>query len=106
MEPTTFVFTSRDVARYLSMPACIDAVESAFLLLGRGQAEPPGTVGLHTPGGGVHIQAAILDLGRRYFAVKSNGNFPSNPSKNGLPTIQGLLMLCDAADGRVLAVMD
>jgi len=37
--------------------------------------------------------------------VKLNGNFPDNP-RSGLPTIQGVLLLCDGADGSVLAVMD
>lgn len=102
----TLVLTAQDVARLLPMTVCVDAVERAFKQLGEGNAEPPVTVAIHSGGGGFHVKAAVLDLGRRYFAVKSNGNFPANHTLHGLPTIQGLVMLCDADDGRVLAVID
>jgi hypothetical protein len=103
----TLVLTGRDVAELLPMRACIEAVERAFRLLGRGEAAPPATLSVHAAGGGFHVKAGILDVeGRDYFAVKSNGNFPGNAARAGLPTIQGLVLLCDAADGRVLAVMD
>src|SRR5207237_560642 len=41
-----------------------------------------------------------------YVAVKLNGNFPGNPQRHGLPTIQGVVLLCDATDGSLLAVID
>jgi len=47
-----------------------------------------------------------MDLDRTFYAVKVNANFPSNPSKRGLPTIQGVLALYDASNGAPLAVMD
>lgn len=103
----TLLLTRSDIAATLSMQDCIDAVESAFRALGRGEAEPPQTMGVHVANGGFHVKAGILRFGdRQFFACKTNGNFPANPRANGLPTIQGLLMLCDADDGRVLAVMD
>ena len=36
-------------------------------------------------------------LDRAYVAVKLNGNFPGNPQRSGLPTIQGVVVLvrCD-----------
>jgi ornithine cyclodeaminase/alanine dehydrogenase-like protein (mu-crystallin family) len=58
------------------------------------------------PGGGFHIKAAGLRLGRLYFAAKTNANFSDNPRRHGLPAIQGVIALCDAEDGRPLAVMD
>jgi len=45
-------------------------------------------------------------LERPYFAAKVNANFPHNGARHGLPTIQGALILSDAADGQPLAVMD
>ncbi|HEU0301688.1 MAG TPA: hypothetical protein VFR37_19705, partial [Longimicrobium sp.] len=102
----TLLLTRGDVARLLPMSRCIDAVEDAFRLLGEGKAQPPATLAVHVDGGGFHTKAGLLDRGGRpYFAVKTNGNFPGNGGR-GLPTIQGLLMLCDGSDGRVLAVMD
>src|SRR4029078_4474452 len=41
-----------------------------------------------------------------YFAAKLNANFPQNGPRFGLPTIRGVLALCDAQDGEPLAVRD
>ena len=38
--------------------------------------------------------------------VKLNANFPANPQRFGLPTIQGVLVLFDGTSGRPLAVLD
>lgn len=100
------VLSADDIRRWLTMEACISAVEEGFRLLGLGQADPPVTAGIHVPGGGFHIKAGVLDLGRKYCAVKTNGNFPDNPRQHGLPTIQGVLLLCDGAKGSPLAIMD
>ena len=97
---------SRDVRGLLSIEDCIPAVEEAFRLYGEGRAQAPGVLGMHVDGGGFHIKAGLLDLTRRYFAAKVNGNFPGNPSRFGLPTIQGVIVLCDAEQGTPLAVMD
>jgi ornithine cyclodeaminase/alanine dehydrogenase-like protein (mu-crystallin family) len=100
----TLLLTRTDVAGLLPMADCIAAVEAAF----RAQADavvPPSVLGLHLPGGGLHIKAAGLAGARPYVAVKINANFPANP-RNGLPTIQGLIALFDGGDGRVLALMD
>jgi ornithine cyclodeaminase/alanine dehydrogenase-like protein (mu-crystallin family) len=35
-----------------------------------------------------------------------NGNFPENGTRFGLPTIQGVIVLCDAEKGCPLAIMD
>jgi alanine dehydrogenase len=60
-----------------------------------------------TPDGGFHIKTAGLRLaGGSYFAAKVNANFPLNHERFGLPTIQGVVVLCDAERGRPLAVMD
>jgi ornithine cyclodeaminase/alanine dehydrogenase-like protein (mu-crystallin family) len=61
---------------------------------------------MHVSGGGFHVKAGMLDLGRQYFAAKVNGNFPENRARFGLPTIQGVIVLCDAEKGNPLAVMD
>jgi ornithine cyclodeaminase/alanine dehydrogenase-like protein (mu-crystallin family) len=96
----------RDVAALLDLDTCISAVEQAFRLHGLAQAAAPGVVSVPVPGGGFHVKAGMLDLGARYFAAKTNANFPENPARHGLPTIQGLIVLCDAERGTPLAVMD
>ena len=95
-----------DVQRLLTPDACIAAVEQAFRLHALGQVPPPGILAMHAGGGSFHLKAALLTAERAYFATKLNGNFPENGARNGLPTIQGVLVLCDASTGAALAVMD
>ncbi len=102
----TRILTRRDVQALLGWDECIAAVEGAFRLHAEGRSLPPGVLGVRAPEGGFHIKAAGLDLGRLYFAAKTNANFPDNPRRHGLPAIQGVIVLCDATDGRPLAVMD
>jgi alanine dehydrogenase len=104
--PETLFVSPREVRDLLTMDECIVAVESAFRLYGEGRAVRPGVVGIHTSDGGFHVKAGLLDLGRTYFAAKVNGNFPKNPARFGLPTIQGVIVLCDAERGCPLAIMD
>src|SRR5204863_7570503 len=35
-----------------------------------------------------------------------NANFPSNSKQYGLPTIQGVTVVCDGVNGRLLSLMD
>jgi alanine dehydrogenase len=100
------LLTSREIQSLLTLDECIDAVEHAFRMYGEGNAVPPGVLGVHAKGGGFHIKAGLLNLSRSYFAAKVNGNFPENNSRLGLPTIQGVIVLCDAGNGTPLAVMD
>ena len=98
------LLTRSDVAALLDLDACISAVEAAFRLHGAGEAHT-GVLGVHVPGGGFHIKAGTLHLGRHYFAAKTNANFPDNPAR-GLPTIQGVIVLADADVGTPLAILD
>jgi ornithine cyclodeaminase/alanine dehydrogenase-like protein (mu-crystallin family) len=102
----TLILTRRDVAALLSLEECIAAVERAFRLHGEGAAALPGILGIHARDGGFHIKAGILEAGRSYFAAKTNANFPQNPRRFSLPTIQGIVLVCDAENGVPLAVMD
>jgi ornithine cyclodeaminase/alanine dehydrogenase-like protein (mu-crystallin family) len=71
-----------------------------------GASVPPGVLGAHVAGGGFHTKTAGLLGEARVFAAKVNANFPGNPATRGLPTIQGVVLLFDAGDGRPLAIMD
>ena len=94
----TLLLTRRDVADLLTIDDCISAVENAFRLLGRGEVPRPAIAGVHGNGGAFHIKAAIA--GDR-FAAKMNSNF-----FEAKPRIKGVIIVCDANDGSVLAVMD
>src|SRR5687767_6239913 len=106
MNEGVLVLSQRAIAGLAGPVDYIRAVEAAFLALATGEVEsmPVG----HVPGtnGGFHIKAAVSHGERSLVVIKVNGNFPGNPVLNGLPTIQGALLLSDADDGRLLAVMD
>ena len=100
------ILSRREVMELLTLDSCIEAVERAFRLHAEQQTFGPGVLGLPTEDGGFHIKAAGLRGDRNYFAAKTNGNFPNNARRFGLPTIQGTVVLADASNGIPLAVMD
>jgi ornithine cyclodeaminase/alanine dehydrogenase-like protein (mu-crystallin family) len=100
------VLTRSDVLALLTLPECIDAVERAFRLHAEGRTLGPGVLGVPAREGGFHIKAAGILGPREYFAAKTNANFPDNPRRFGLPTIQGTVVLADASNGALLAVME
>ena len=103
MTPSTLVLTRSDVVRLLRLTDCIEAVERVFRSQAEGEVQPPGVMGFHSAEGGFHIKTA--EYGRQV-ATKINANFPGNPAKHGLPTIQGVVALFDATQGTLLALMD
>ena len=102
----TLLLSRSDVERLLTPDECIAAVEDAFRQHALGRAPSPGILGLHADDGSFHIKAALLTLDQPYFAAKTNANFPHNGMRHGLPTIQGIVVLCEAVTGQPLAVMD
>lgn len=100
------VLSRGDVLDLLTLPDCIAAVEAAFRLHAEGRTLGPGVLGVPAPGGGFHIKAAGLIGRRSYFAAKTNANFPENPTRFGLPTIQGTIVLADAGTGMPLAIIE
>ena len=107
MNPASIVFLSADdVRRLLTLEECTAAVELAFRLHGEEKTAPPAVLGVHLANGGFHVKAGVLPLSTSYFAAKVNANFPENPLRFGLPTIQGLIVLSDAVNGRPLAVLE
>ena len=95
-----------EVARLLTLAECMAAIEAAFASEAAGGILGPAVLGINAPGGGLHVKAAGLVGPHSYFAAKVNANFPGNPQTNGLPAIQGAVVLCDAVDGRLLAIID
>jgi alanine dehydrogenase len=103
---TILILSRRDVMDLLTLRDCIDAVERAFRLHVEGRSLGPGVLAVHAADGGFHIKAAGLIGDRSYFAAKTNANFPDNPQRFGLPTIQGTVVLADASTGQPLAIME
>ncbi len=103
---STLLLRREEVAGLLSLEACIAAVEEAFRLYAAGRSLPPGVLSVPARDGWFHVKAAGLELGRTYFAAKTNGNFTHNPERYGMPAIQGIIALFDGENGSPLALMD
>lgn len=99
---STLLLSRSEIERLLPLAECIEAVQEGFVALARGELHGPVVTGLHTSGGGFHFKGAGL---HGYVAGKLNANFPGNPAR-GRPTIQGLVLLCDAEQGEPLGVFD
>ena len=102
----TLLLTRRDVANLLTITECMVAVENALGLHANGKMMPPKVSGIHVDDGGFHIKAGVLTSDKIYFAAKTNANFPNNSIQHGLPTIQGVIVVCDGRNGRLLSLMD
>lgn len=103
---TLLVLAREELARLLTIDDHIAAAETAFRLLGEGKADLPPPLHIGADGGAFHAKGGALPLARRYVAIKVNGNFPGNPERFGLPTIQGAILLLDGERGSPLALMD
>jgi ornithine cyclodeaminase/alanine dehydrogenase-like protein (mu-crystallin family) len=106
MRPETLLLRRSDVEKLLSLEQCIDAVEEVFRLQGQGKVPVPGILGVKGTNGGLHVKAGLLPHGKNYIVAKLNTNFPNNRARSDLPTIQGLIVICDADNGFPLAVFD
>jgi ornithine cyclodeaminase/alanine dehydrogenase-like protein (mu-crystallin family) len=106
--PTELIVLSRrDVAQLMDYADYVDAVEAALRAAVEGNALAPPAAAFHLPGGSFHAKAAALMAAEpAVMAIKLNGNFPGNPAAHGLPTVQGIIYLADASNGRPLALMD
>jgi ornithine cyclodeaminase/alanine dehydrogenase-like protein (mu-crystallin family) len=102
----TLILSRRDVASLLTVEECMTSVEAAFKLFAEGKTLAPKVLGIHAPTGGLHIKAGIMNLNSNYIVAKMNSNFPENPIKQSLPTIQGAIAVFNADNGALLALMD
>jgi len=102
----TLILSRRDVRGLMDPAAWLQAVDDGFKAAWEGRASSPSPMAIEGSGGTFHAKGASLSLDGSFVALKLNGNFPGNPDKLGLPTIQGAILLCDGANGSLLAVMD
>jgi ornithine cyclodeaminase/alanine dehydrogenase-like protein (mu-crystallin family) len=97
------VFRATDVERAVSPHEAYDAVRSAFEAHARGTWSMPSKVYVtNYPAGDFRAMPAIGD---GHALLKWVTSFPGNP-RRGLPTVTGLVLLSNAEDGRLLAVLD
>ena len=104
--PGTLFLSRSEIASQIDLDDVIREVERAFGMHAEGVIPAPGILGCPVEAGGFHIKSAWVPGKDPRFAVKANANFPGNRERSGLPTIQGVIALFDAATGAPLAVMD
>jgi ornithine cyclodeaminase/alanine dehydrogenase-like protein (mu-crystallin family) len=104
----TLILSRADIGAAMTLADYRESAEEAFLALATGRGLSPAPLHIPAEGGGFHGKGARLGAadGSSYVALKLNGNFPGNRQRSGLPTIQGAVLLADASNGRLLAVMD
>ena len=97
------VFRAADVEQAVSPHEAYDAVRAAFVAHAQGSWSMPSKVYVtNYPAGDFRAMPA---LGDGHALLKWVTSFPGNPVR-GLPTVTGLVLLSDAEDGRLLAVLD
>jgi alanine dehydrogenase len=104
--PDILLLSGRDLKRLLQPQIVIGALRSAYAALADNPADQGRSVGFLVDGGSIHVKSGLLPGSRLAFASKVNVNLPDNAKLQGLPTIQGVVVVSDAKDGRPLAIMD
>jgi ornithine cyclodeaminase/alanine dehydrogenase-like protein (mu-crystallin family) len=97
------MFAARHVEAAVSPERAVEAVRDAFIAYARGEWSMPPKV--YVPAYPAGDFRAMPALGAGYAALKWVTSFPGNPSR-GLPTVAGLVLLSDASDGSLVAVLD
>lgn len=104
--PASLILSRSEIVSLMRRADWLAAAEAGFQAAGEKRVEAPPPLAIHGANGAFHAKAAGLRGERHFVALKLNGNFPGNPDRLGLPTIQGAILLCDGASGAVLAIMD
>ena len=87
----------------MSPERAVEAVRAAFVAYARGEWTMPPKV--YVPAYPAGDFRAMPALGGGHAALKWVTSFPGNPAR-GLPTVIGVVLLSDAEDGRLVAVLD
>ena len=100
--------TRSDVEELLDMPTAIEAVAEAFRLIYRGEAELPvrSNIPVDPHDGSLMTMPAYLGGELDALGAKLISFYGTNPTRRGLPAIQGNVVLFDGRDGALLALMD
>ncbi len=97
------VFDGRHVEEAVSPERAVEAVRAAFIAYARGEwTMPPKVYVTNYPAGDFRAMPA---LGAGHALLKWVTSFPGNPQR-GLPTVTGVVLLSDAENGQLRAVLD
>jgi alanine dehydrogenase len=95
--------SARHVEAAVSSQEAVEAVREAFIEYARGEWSMPPKV--YVPAYPAGDFRAMPALGAGHAALKWVTSFPGNPER-GLPTVTGLVLLSDASNGMLRAVLD
>lgn len=100
--------TRNDVEKLLDMPSAIEAVGQAFQLIYEGEAELPvrANISVSRHEGSLMSMPAYLGGEMDALGAKLISFYGTNPTRRGLPAIQGNVVLFDGRTGALLALMD
>ena len=97
------LFTAQHVYDAVPAERAVDAVRDAFVAYARGEwTMPPKVYVTNYPAGDFRAMPA---LGAGHALLKWVTSFPGNPQQ-GLPTVSGVVLLSDAENGQLRAVLD
>jgi alanine dehydrogenase len=96
-------FNGDSVRTAVSPERALDAVRDAFIAYARGEWTMPSKV--YVPAYPEGDFRAMPALGAGHALLKWVTSFPGNPA-HGLPTVSGLVLLSDASNGTLKAVLD
>jgi alanine dehydrogenase len=97
------LFRAPDVEAAVSAERAVEAVRDAFLAYHRGEWTMPPKV--YVPAYPAGDFRAMPALGAGHASLKWVTSYPGNPAR-GLPTVMGVVLLSDASDGRLVAILD
>jgi ornithine cyclodeaminase/alanine dehydrogenase-like protein (mu-crystallin family) len=97
------LFTAKHVERAVSPDRAVEAVRDAFVRYARGEWTMPPKV--YVPAYPEGDFRAMPALGAGHALLKWVTSFPGNPLQ-GLPTVAGLVLVSDASNGMLRAVLD
>jgi alanine dehydrogenase len=97
------LFGAGDVESAVSPERAVEAVRDAFIAYARGEWSMPPKV--YVPAYPAGDFRAMPALGAGHALLKWVTSYPGNPAR-GLPTVTGVVLLSDASDGRLVALLD
>jgi ornithine cyclodeaminase/alanine dehydrogenase-like protein (mu-crystallin family) len=104
--PQALLLSRGSIAKVMDLAAWLEAAELGFRAHADAPGQSPPPMAIAATGGAFHAKGASIRLDQLYVALKLNGNFPANSATRGLPTIQGVVLLCSGETGALLAIMD
>jgi len=100
------LLSGHDLRRLLNPKVVIEALREAYAALADNPGDQGRSVGFMIDGGSIHVKSGLLPGSHLAFASKVNVNLPDNWKLRQLPTIQGVVVVSDAKDGRPLAILE